>query len=96
MSWATGVKTGSTPYAKYCLVASGTKEGVSLIAVVLGAQEDAVRWKEARALLNYGLSLYPRTVIVGTGEVIAEVNVNDPIGRRYGWSLRASRCTAWA
>ena len=82
MDWATGVKTGSTPYAKYCLVASGTREGVSLIAVVLGAESDAVRWKEAKALLNYGLSLHPWTVLVSTGEVIAEVNVNDPIGRR--------------
>lgn len=82
MDWATGVKTGSTPYAKYCLVASGAREGVSLIAVVLGAETDSVRWKEARALLNYGLSLYPRTVLATTGEVVAEVNVNDPIGRR--------------
>ncbi|MBN1628273.1 MAG: hypothetical protein JW990_00785, partial [Thermoleophilia bacterium] len=56
--------------------------GVSVIAVVLGAESDAVRWKEARALLNYGVSLYPRTVLVSTGQVIAEVNVNDPIGRR--------------
>lgn len=82
MDWATGVKTGSTPYAKYCLVASGTKDGVSLIAVVLGAQEDATRWSEARALLEYGLSLYPRTLLVGKGEMIAELDVGDPIGRR--------------
>jgi len=81
MDWATGVKTGSTPYAKYCLVTSGMKEGVSLIAVVLGAQEDATRWKEARALLEYGLSLYPRTLLVGKGELIAEVDVADPIDR---------------
>jgi len=47
----------------------------------LGAQEDATRWKEARALLEYGLSLYPRTLLVGKGELIAEVDVADPIDR---------------
>jgi D-alanyl-D-alanine carboxypeptidase (penicillin-binding protein 5/6) len=82
VAWVTGVKTGSTPYAKYCLVASGTIEGVSLIAVVLGAQEDETRWKEARSLLEYGFSLYPRTLLVDTGEVVTELDVSDQLGRR--------------
>jgi serine-type D-Ala-D-Ala carboxypeptidase (penicillin-binding protein 5/6) len=81
-AWVTGVKTGSTPYAKYCVVASGTVEGVSLIAVVLGAQEDETRWKEAKALFDYGFSLYPRTVLANTGQLITELDVGDLLGRR--------------
>lgn len=82
LPWVTGVKTGSTPYAKYCLVASGTQEGVSLIAVVLGAAESEIRWKETRSLLEYGFSLYSWTLLVDTGEVVAEVDVADMFGRR--------------
>jgi D-alanyl-D-alanine carboxypeptidase (penicillin-binding protein 5/6) len=81
-AWVTGVKTGSTPYAKYCVVASGTVEGVSLIAVVLGAGEDETRWKEAKALFDYGFSLYPRTVLVNNGQLITDLDVADLAGRR--------------
>jgi D-alanyl-D-alanine carboxypeptidase (penicillin-binding protein 5/6) len=80
--WVTGVKTGSTPYAKYCLVASGTRDGVSLISVLLGAAEDDVRWKESKALLKYGFSLYSRTVLADKGEMAAELAVPDGLDRR--------------
>ena len=63
-------------------VASGTQEGVSLIAVVLGAAESEIRWKETRSLLEYGFSLYSWTLLVDTGEVVAEVDVADMFGRR--------------
>ena len=81
VGWVTGVKTGSTPYAHYCLVSSGSSEGVSVIAVLLGAKSDSARWKESKALLTYGLSLYPRTVLVDKGDLIAEVDAGDPLGR---------------
>jgi len=82
VAWVTGVKTGSTPYAKYCLVASGSFEGVSLVAVVLGAAEDEIRWREARSLLEYGMSLHPRTLLIDKGERVAEVDASDPLGRK--------------
>ena len=81
-AWVTGVKTGSTPYAKYCLVASATRDGVSLISVLLGAEEDAVRWKESKALLKYGFSLYARTVLADRGEMVTELAVPDGLDRR--------------
>ena len=81
-AWVTGVKTGSTPYAKNCLVASGTRDGVSVISVLLGAADDKLRWSESKALLNYGLSLYPRTVLADKGEVITELPVPDRLDRR--------------
>ena len=80
--WVTGVKTGSTPAAGYCVVSSGTQEGVSLITVVLGAADSDTRWKEAGALLKYGFSLYPVTVLVDTGQPVAELQTLDVRGRR--------------
>ena len=80
--WVTGVKTGSTPYAKFCLVASGTKDGVSLIAVVLGAKDEDTRLKETKALFDYGFALYPVTNLADTGATVLSVEPADALGRR--------------
>ena len=55
--WATGLKTGSTSKAKYCLSATARKDGIDLIAVVMGAPDNKVRFQDAMALLNYGFSV---------------------------------------
>ncbi len=55
--WATGLKTGSTAKAKYCLSATASKDGIDLIAVVMGAPDYKVRFSDAQALLNYGYSV---------------------------------------
>ena len=52
--WATGLKTGSTSKAKYCLSATASKDGIDLIAVVMGAPDNKVRFQDAVALLNFG------------------------------------------
>lgn len=54
--WATGLKTGSTSKAKFCLSATANKDGMELIAVVMGAEEGKIRFAEAITLLNYGYS----------------------------------------
>lgn len=82
LPWIDGIKTGSTPYADYCLVASGTRDGLTLISVILGARDDETRSTEALALLEYGFSLTPRTGLVDRGAVIAEIDVPDPLHRR--------------
>lgn len=53
----TGLKTGSTSKAKYCLSASAKRNGVQIIAVVLGAAEPKARFREAAKLLDYGFSI---------------------------------------
>ncbi len=55
--WATGLKTGSTSKAKYCLSATARKDGIDLIAVVMGAPEPKKRFQDARVLLNYGFDV---------------------------------------
>lgn len=49
-----GLKTGSTSLAKYCVSATATRGGVTLIAVIMAAQDYKIRFSEAATLLNYG------------------------------------------
>lgn len=52
----TGLKTGSTGLAKYCLSATAKRDGMGLIAVILAAPETKVRFSEAAKLLDYGFA----------------------------------------
>lgn len=56
----TGLKTGTTGGAGVCLSASATRDGLSLIAVVLGASSSAERFDAATALLDYGFANFTR------------------------------------
>lgn len=51
-----GYKTGSTNEARYCVSATAKKEGMRLIAVVLGTPAGQTRFDEARAMLEYGFA----------------------------------------
>ena len=55
---ATGLKTGSTSSAKYCISATAEKGGMELIAVVLGGSTSDARFSDAKAMLNYGFASY--------------------------------------
>lgn len=55
--WTTGLKTGSTNAAKYCFSATASKEGIDLIAVVMGAPDFKIRFAEARSMLEYGFAM---------------------------------------
>ena len=55
---ATGLKTGSTDAAKYCLSATAERGGMELIAVILKAPTSPQRFESAKALLNYGFASY--------------------------------------
>ena len=55
---ATGLKTGSTDSAKYCISATAEKDGMELIAVVLGGSTSDKRFSDAKVLLNYGFASY--------------------------------------
>ena len=60
---STGIKTGTTSAAGNCLVASASRDGVSLIAVVFGATTDASRYEDAKKLMEYGFSQFKSTSI---------------------------------
>ena len=55
--WTTGLKTGSTSKALYCLSATANKDGMELIAVVMAAPDPKTRFQDALSLLSYGYSV---------------------------------------
>ena len=55
--YTTGLKTGSTSKAKFCVSATARKDGIDLIAVVMGCENGKTRFAEAVKLLNYGFSV---------------------------------------
>jgi D-alanyl-D-alanine carboxypeptidase (penicillin-binding protein 5/6) len=55
--WTTGLKTGSTSKALYCLSATARKDGMDMIAVVMAAPDNKSRFQDAMTLLNYGYSV---------------------------------------
>ena len=71
---ATGLKTGSTGSAGYCLSATAEKNGMELIAVVLKGKTSDERFSDAKSLLNYGFSTWS-LVTVTPDEVLPPVPV---------------------
>lgn len=55
---ATGLKTGSTDSALYCLSGTAERDGMELIAVIMKDATSAQRFEDAKALLSYGFSTY--------------------------------------
>ena len=55
--YATGLKTGSMSKAKYCISATESRDGIDLIAVVMGAPDYKTRFADAQTLLTYGFGV---------------------------------------
>ncbi|MFQ7522678.1 MAG: D-alanyl-D-alanine carboxypeptidase family protein [Terrisporobacter sp.] len=70
---ATGVKTGFTQQAKYCLSASALRNNTHLIAVTLCAETSPIRFKDATNLLNYGFANYESVKICGANDKVTTV-----------------------
>jgi D-alanyl-D-alanine carboxypeptidase (penicillin-binding protein 5/6) len=86
--WATGVKTGHTFDAGYVLVASGERDGVSLVSVTIGSPSEESRFLENLGLLEFGFSQYRRRLPIRRGQVLAEPEIRWSGGRL---PLRAER-----
>ena len=84
----TGVKTGHTFDAGYVLVASGERDGVSLVSVTLGSPTEEARFLENLELLEYGFSQYQRRLPIRRGQDLAEPEIRYSGGRL---PLRAER-----
>ena len=57
-SGATGLKTGFTSGAGYCLSASAERDGMELVAVVMGCETSAARFAACKSMLDYGFATY--------------------------------------
>ncbi len=74
---ANGIKTGWTDDAGYCIVASAERDGVELIATVLGAASEGSRLGQVRRLLEWGFRHYRSHVVVSKEEAMGTVPVSD-------------------
>ena len=72
----TGLKTGSTSKAGFCISATAKRNNMHLIAVIMAAPTSKQRQADASALLNYGFSTYSVTDAVTKSEKIKDVSVN--------------------
>jgi len=70
-----GLKTGHTEAAGYCLASSAKREGMRLIAVVMGAASEQARASESQALLNYGFRFFETVQLYRAGDVLATARV---------------------
>lgn len=85
--WATGLKTGSTSVAKYCVSATAMKDGVEMIAVIMAAPDYKVRFAEASKLLDYGYAncrLYEDENPGGMLPLEIKSGVKDSLECKYG------------
>ena len=72
---ATGAKTGTSPAAGPCLVATATSGEESYVAVVLDAADDLYRFEATRTALEYGFGEFEREALVGRGDVHGELRL---------------------
>jgi D-alanyl-D-alanine carboxypeptidase (penicillin-binding protein 5/6) len=70
-----GVKTGHTESAGYCLVSSAKRDGMRLVAVVMGTDSEKSRIKESASLLNYGFRFYETHRLYGAGQALANTRI---------------------
>ena len=81
---ATGLKTGSTDSALYCMSATAERDGMELIAVVMKAPTSAQRFEDAKALLDYGfasyalVSVYPESPLAPVDVLLGTVSQVQP------------------
>ncbi|HZU40417.1 MAG TPA: serine hydrolase [Solirubrobacteraceae bacterium] len=74
-SWINGIKTGHTLRAGYVLVGSGTRNGMTLISVVLGTSSEAERDAATLALLRWGFANFVRRTVIAAGAAVSRVPV---------------------
>lgn len=74
-SGITGLKTGTTDNAGYCLCATAERRGMELISVVLGCKSDEDRFSEAESLLDYGFNDFETVTLRPDVSELLEVKV---------------------
>lgn len=75
----TGLKTGSTSQALFNLSASATRDGMSLIAVVMKAPTSAKRFKSASSLLDFGFSNFEYKKMISKDDIVKNVKIEKGV-----------------
>lgn len=89
----TGLKTGSTSLALYNLSASATRNNLNLIAVIMKAPTTALRFSEAKMLLDYGFSNYSSYQLSDENAVVKDVHVNQGVEKNIKGICSSTKST---
>ncbi len=73
---ADGLKTGMTNDAGYCMAVTAKRNGMRLLAIVLGEENGKVRNQETSELLDYGFNLYELETIQKKGDVLGTTSID--------------------
>ncbi len=73
---ADGLKTGFTDNAGYCMAVTAKRDGMRLVAIVLGEESGKVRNQETSELLDYGFNLYKVDVVKNKSDIIQEIKID--------------------
>lgn len=74
---ADGLKTGHTDEAKFCVTSTAERNGLRFIAVIMGADNSSIRFKEAGQLLSYGFNTYHGLLVAKEGETVQELRIRN-------------------
>lgn len=89
-SGITGLKTGTTSKAGFCLCATASRDGMNLVSVVLGAETSKDRFDKSTQLLDYGFATYKIEKLVLDEKKLTEVKVKNGIVK----SIKPSVCSS--
>lgn len=78
-----GLKTGFTQEAKYCISATAIRDGVRMLAVIMGAPTYKVRNRDASMLMNYGFSKYQGKKLFNKDDDVETVYLGKSEDRYY-------------
>lgn len=75
--YATGLKTGYTGNAGYCIVATAKKDNMELIAVILKANSIAERFSDCKTLFDYGFEHYTYKTLQSSGNIVKTIEISN-------------------
>lgn len=75
--YATGIKTGYTSAAGYCLVASAEKNNLNLISIIFGSENNEKKYTETKSLFEYGFNNYSIKQISKKGEAAQTIKIKN-------------------
>lgn len=74
-----GLKTGFTTNAKYCLTATGKKNNIRFVTVVMGVDTSEHRSVDTTSMLNYGFTNYKLNGIINKNDIVGEIDIKKGV-----------------
>ena len=85
---ANGMKTGSTSKAGCCISATALRDGMQLIAVIMGAPNSNERFSDASTLLNYGFGGFEKSILGKSDNIYKYIETNKGVKETVGLKLK--------